>query len=152
MKFLLWLSLLLLAGSSGLWAQETTTTAPLLLSLERTTCYGHCPYYSIQIYADGRAVYEGKQNVSLLGNYTATVPPSLVERLLAKAKAINYLDLAPKYPIKGLGIIDFPVCISSVRQDGVLKTIYNRNEAPPALIAYEQLFDELTETLPWQAQ
>jgi hypothetical protein len=151
MKYLFWLSLLLLAGSSSAWAQ-LDNQAPVLLSLERTTCYGRCPYYNIKIYADGRAVYEGKQNVVLLGKYTATVPPSLVQQLLEQAAAIDYANLASKYPTKGLGIIDFPVCISSVRQEGVLKTIYNRNDAPPALVAYERLFDELTESLSWQAQ
>lgn len=148
MKFWLLLSLLLFGSRS--WAQENT--APLLLSLERTTCYGNCPYYSIRIYADGRAVYEGKKNVELLGKYTAMAPPSLLQELLEKARAINYTSMHPKYPIKGLGIIDFPVCISSVRQEGQLKTIYNRNDAPATLVAYEQLFDALTESLSWQAQ
>ncbi|MGH1334595.1 MAG: DUF6438 domain-containing protein [Aureispira sp.] len=151
MKFWLLLGLLLLTGSSSVWAQQNTT-APLLLSLERTTCYGRCPYYSIKIYADGRAVYEGKKNVPLLGKYTTTAPPAIVQQLLDKAATIDYTKLHPKYPIQGLGIIDFPVCISSVRQNGELKTIYNRNDAPATLVAYEHLFDELTENLPWQAQ
>lgn len=151
MKLWLLLSLLLLTGSSRSWAQQNTTV-PLMLSLERTTCYGQCPYYSVKIYADGRAVYEGKKNVSLLGKHVATVPPSMVQQLLEKATVIDYASLHTKYPLQGLGIIDFPVCISSVRQNGVLKTIYNRNDAPATLIAYEQLFDELTENLSWEAQ
>lgn len=150
MKLRLLLILCLWIGGSKIWAQ--TTAAPLILSLERTTCYGNCPYYRIEIYADGRAVYEGKQNVELLGKYTATAPPTLIEKLLDKAIAINYVNFNAKYPVRGLGIIDFPVCISSVRQNGVLKTIYNRNDAPASLVAYERLFDELTESLPWRAQ
>ncbi|MFK7798462.1 MAG: DUF6438 domain-containing protein [Aureispira sp.] len=150
MKLRLLLIVCLWIGHGKSWAQETTT-APLILSLERTTCYGNCPYYSINIYADGRAVYEGKKNVELVGKYTATAPPAVVQELLEKAISIDYVDLNPKYPIRGLGIIDFPVCISSVRHNGVLKTIYNRNDAPALLVAYEQLFDELTESLPWQA-
>lgn len=151
MKLRLLLIVCLWIGYGKSWAQATTTV-PLILSLERTTCYGNCPYYSIKIYADGRAVYEGRKNVELLGKYTATAPPSLVQELLEKAISIKYVDLNPKYPIRGLGIIDFPVCISSVRQNGILKTIYNRNDAPASLVAYEQLFDELTESLSWQAQ
>lgn len=151
MKFWLLLPLLLLLGAARVGAQQPTT-APLLLSLERTTCYGNCPYYSVKIYADGLAIYEGKKNTILIGKYTTTAPPALIQQLLKKAAAIDYANLNNKYPIKGLGIIDFPVCISSVRQNGVLKTIYNRNDAPASLVAYEQLFDELIESLPWQAQ
>ena len=151
MKTLFLLALLLLLGSSG-YAQQVPYQAPLLFSLERTTCYGKCPYYSIKIYADGRAVYEGKRNVLLMGTHTATAPPQLLDQLFKRAKSIQYSELAPKYPIEGLGILDFPVCISSVRQDGQLKTVYNRNDAPATLVAYEQFFDELLETLPWQAQ
>lgn len=150
MKFWLLFSLLLLIESKA-WSQENTA-APLVLSLERTTCYGRCPYYSVKIYADGLAVYEGRKNVILLGKYTTRVPPSLIQQLLEKAAAIDYAHLHTKYPVEGLGIIDFPVCISSVRQNGILKTIYNRNDAPPALISYEQLFDELTGTLSWRTQ
>lgn len=131
----------------GTQAQEQPT---LLFSLERTTCYGNCPYYSVEIYANGTARYHGKRHVERLGLYQATVPPTLVQQLQQRVKAINYQQLHPKYPIEGLGIIDLPMCITTVVENGVTKTIYNRNDAPLALVKYERLLDDLIETLDWQ--
>lgn len=128
-------------------AQDTPI---LLLSLERTTCYGKCPYYSVEIYANGTARYHGKRHVERLGVYQAQVPVAVVQLLQQRAKSIDYQQMHPKYPIEGLGIIDLPLCITTVVQEEKTKTIYNRNDAPLSLVAYEQLFDELVETLDWR--
>lgn len=138
----------LLLCASGLWAQ--VTSPKVLFSLERTTCYGQCPYYNVEIYDDGTARYHGKQYVERLGVYTAIVPDSVVHQLRIRTQVIDYQNFYPKYPKRGLGIIDLPMCISSVEMGGVLKTIYNRNEAPVALIEYERLFDDLVEDLNWR--
>lgn len=122
----------------------------LLFALERTTCYGQCPYYSVQIYDNGTARYHGKRHVERLGLYTAVVPPAVVQRLQAKLNAIQYEQLYPKYPVEGLGIIDLPLCISTVSIQGAPKTIYNRNDAPLGLVEYERLFDNLVEELDWR--
>ena len=138
---------LVLGWSLPLWAQEAPK---VLFALERTTCYGKCPYYSVQIFDNGTARYHGKRDVERLGVYEANVPKAIVQQLSAKAKAIQYDQLHPKYPIEGLGIIDFPLCISTVASAVGSKTIYNRNDAPLGLVEYERLFDALTADLDWR--
>lgn len=136
-----------LCWAIGLQAQEQPA---LLFSLERTTCYGNCPYYSVEIYANGTARYHGKRHVERLGLYRAAVPRTMVQQLKERTQAIGYQQMHPKYPVEGLGIIDLPLCITTVVQDGEAKTIYNRNDAPMELVTYEQLLDDLVETLDWQ--
>lgn len=131
----------------------TTTTAQeenLLASIERTTCYGNCPYYSAKIYKDGKVLYRGKRHVERLGKHEAQLSTEQLAALKAKAKAANYEQLAPKYPLEGLGMIDFPLCITQVQTAAGLKTVYNRHDAPFDLIAYEEFLDELLEDLEWQ--
>lgn len=119
-------------------------------TLERSTCYGACPYYKISVYADGRVIYEGKQHVEYIGKHSVKVSKATVEKILAKAKEINYATLENRYPSKGLGIVDFPMCITSVMIDGKLKEVYNRNNAPKELIAYQDYFDALFEDVEWE--
>ena len=123
----------------------------LVASLSRTTCYGNCPYYEIKVYANGIATYLGKKNVLLIGFYKATINENIIEQILNKALQIKYMSLNNKYPLKGIGIIDFPVCITSIKtKKGKKKTIYNRNDSPQKLIEFQNFFDKLFEETEWK--
>ena len=122
----------------------------LVASMVRTTCYGKCPYYEVNVYADGMVTYHGRQHVPYIGHYKANIGEKRVAQLLEKAAAIDYMSLENKYPLKGLGIIDFPVCITMVRLKQQEKTIYSRNDTPPRLVAYQDFFDELIENVEWK--
>ena len=122
----------------------------LLASLERTTCYGDCPYYEVKVYSNGVVTYNGRKNVEYLGLHKGVLSQEQIRQLLDKAKAVGYIYLANKYPIKGLGIIDFPVCITSVREGESKKMVYNRNDSPQRLIEFQDFFDELIEDVEWK--
>lgn len=122
----------------------------LVASLERTTCYGNCPYYEAKVYSNGVITYNGRKNVENLGQYQGLLSQQQIQQLLDKAKSVGYIYLENKYPIKGLGIIDFPVCITSIQEGGVKKMIYNRNDSPQRLVEYQDFFDELIEEVEWK--
>jgi len=122
----------------------------LVASLERTTCYGNCPYYEVKVYSNGVITYNGRKNVDYLGLHKGVLSQKQIRQLLDKAKSVGYVHLENKYPIKGLGIIDFPVCITSVREGTKTKMIYNRNDSPQRLVEYQNFFDELIEELDWK--
>ena len=122
----------------------------LVASMVRTTCYGKCPYYEVKVYANGMVTYHGRQHVPYIGTYKAHIGEKQVAKLLEKAGAINYMTLENKYPQKGLGIIDFPACITMVRLKQQEKTIYSRNDTPAQLVAYQNFFDELIENVDWE--
>ena len=130
--------------------QDLINESLLIASLARTTCYGNCPYYEVKLYSNGMALYHGKKNVEYIGLYKAKVGEKFIAEVIARAKEINYMDLGGKYPVKGLGIIDFPVCITSVIIGGEKKIIYNRNDSPQKLVEYEAFFDELLEEVQWK--
>ena len=122
----------------------------LLASLERTTCYGNCPYYEVKVYSNGVVTYNGRKNVEYLGMHKGVLSQKQISQLLDKAKSVGYIYLENKYPIKGLGIIDFPVCVTSVIEEGKKKMVYNRNDSPQRLVEYQDFFDELIEAVEWK--
>lgn len=130
-------------------AQQVDETL-LVATLERTTCYGNCPYYEVKIYANGIATYYGKKNVEFIGKHRAKVSQRFIQELLNKAKLVGYESFDNKYPQKGLGIIDFPMCITSLKTINGKKIIYNRNDSPQKLVEYQEFFDELIEDIEWQ--
>lgn len=141
--------LLLTVLSTWVEAQQLNDSL-LVASLERTTCYGKCPYYKISIYSNGLVTYHGKAHTSPLGRYYTTISTKKVFQLLELANKINYFELGNKYPTKGLGIIDFPTCITYIKVDKKEKTIYNRNDAPMRLVRYQDFFDSLFEEIEWK--
>jgi hypothetical protein len=55
-----------------------------LLAMERTECQGWCPAYSVQVFADGTLIYEGKRFVRTLGTVTKRVSPKVVQAVRSK--------------------------------------------------------------------
>ena len=76
-KYLLVIGVLLLAATLSIGCNSNKTPVPsnintVVITLERTTCFGVCPVYTLTIYGDGRVVYEGTRFVRTEGERTAT--------------------------------------------------------------------------------
>ena len=67
-----WLTLFLLgvlAAACSLAAPAPTPDyASLVITLERTACFGTCPIYKLTVYGDGRVEYEGERFVTVTGS------------------------------------------------------------------------------------
>ncbi len=144
-KTFLFVTCILLAADT--FAQQQNEE---VASLARTTCYGNCPYYKVKVFSDGLLIYDGKRNVEHIGIHRARVSKDTVNMILKKAEEVDYMNFNIKYPVRGLGIIDFPVCITMVKTATGKKTIWNRNDSPQKLVEYEEFFDELIEDIDWK--
>ena len=149
-QFAIFNYLLLFLLSISIASAQEVDESLFVASLERTTCYGNCPYYEIKLYSNGLAIYHGKKNVKYLGLHKAMVGGKIVAMIINKAAEIGYENLGSRYPEKGFGIIDFPMCITTVQTAKGKKTVYNRNDSPQKLVEYQNLFDELFEDIEWK--
>jgi hypothetical protein len=121
---------------------------PVVITLERTTCFGTCPAYSLQITGDGRVEYEGRQFVRLVGKAETTISPEAVSQLVAEFERIHYFDLEDKYTG---GITDLPTTTTSIRIGSRFKQVVDYYRAPAALKALEQRIDEVAGSKRWVA-
>ena len=127
-----------------------------VVTLERTPCFGTCPVYTVAISREGAVRFDGKHHVARAGQATATIPAARVDSLLAELEAGGYFDFADDYvmdsPACGMYATDSPTVITSVRRDGMTKTIrHDRgcSAAPPELSRLEQRIDEVAGTGRW---
>ena len=67
-------------------AQAVDVPADTLIHMQRTSCFGPCPIYTVTIDARGMVTYEGERFVRVAGRQTARIAPSLVASLLANAE------------------------------------------------------------------
>ncbi|GAB3587146.1 DUF6438 domain-containing protein [Hymenobacter daeguensis] len=99
-----------------------------VITFERTPCFGTCPSYVMQVYADGRVAYEGRRFVAIEGKKDFKLPAATVADLLRQAKESHFESFEARY---SHGTTDLPSTIIGVKQpDGKLKTVAMEEGAP----------------------
>jgi hypothetical protein len=118
----------------------------LLITLERTACFGTCPSYSLAIYGNGTVQYQGLYFVAVKGNQTATISPEDVQMLLNRANEIGYFDLEDEYSGP---VTDLPTYITSITVNDTTKRIVDYAGAPDSLRQFENMIDEIAGSHRW---
>ncbi|MBF9142249.1 DUF6438 domain-containing protein [Hymenobacter properus] len=114
--------------------KATPTEAGPVLTFERTPCFGTCPAYTMQVYADGRVAYEGRHNVPLIGKKELKLPAAVVADMLRQAKEAHFETFATQYRS---GVTDMPSTIVAIRQpDGSFKKVTAESAVPENVQAY----------------
>jgi Domain of unknown function (DUF6438) len=135
----------------------------LLITLERTSCRGACPIYTLKISADGVVIYHGKQFVRTRRRVRAILAQEHLRQLLSEFEKADFFSLRDRYQSWSDGCPsagrDFPWAITSIRINGRAKTITHDHGCrerwpngpvyPAALFALEQRIDEIVGTSKW---
>jgi hypothetical protein len=92
----------------------------LRIRLSRTGCYGVCPAYSVEIRGDGEVLFDGEQNVLVIGHHRSRIPRDGVAGLVAAFRNAGYFSLKDEYVAT---ITDNPTCTTSIEFDGHKKSL-----------------------------
>ena len=114
---------------------DTTPPQDVIITVERTMCFGWCPDYRLSIYGNGKVVYEGRNYVQVEGKRTTYIPRSKVRELVAEFEKIQFYEFEDKYIF---GASDLPSVLVSIDLEGRSKTIdmYGAEMIAPEEIAY----------------
>lgn len=112
----------------------------LLLSLERTPCFGMCPTYKYTIFNTGRVIYEGEENVDNVGKYSAQLSKKQIAEIKDQIISDNIFSLKDKYDAK---ITDIPSTLLIINLEGKKKKIFDRHGAPENLKKFEKFVDAI---------
>lgn len=80
-------------------AQGVNVPRDTIIHLQRTSCLGTCPVYTVTIDARGTVTYVGERSVRVVGRRTAQIAPSVVATLLARAERIRFFDMRDAYRV-----------------------------------------------------
>ena len=125
-------------GSSKKGIEIKEIKKELIISLERTPCYGTCPIYKIKIFSDGSAFYHGERFVEKIGNYEFSVSKETLNYILKKADEIGFFELEDKYTAN---ITDLPKTITFIKNGKHKKRVVDYYGAPKTLKEFESLVD-----------
>jgi len=92
----------------------------LVISLERTRCYGTCPEYRVDIYGDGTVLYTGKAYVALIGQHRGRISQPDLLHLVEAFRSADYFSLRDRYEAL---VTDNPTYSTSIAFDGISKKV-----------------------------
>ena len=107
-----------------------------IISIKRTACYGQCPVYSIKIFSNGNAIYNGQQFVKENGVVNFSVKKREIDSILNKADEIKFFKMKEKYTAP---ITDLPSCFVIIKGKKV-EDYYN---SPNELKELQQMIDDV---------
>lgn len=140
------------AGATGVFSfpGQQVSAGDLVITLERTPCFGFCPSYKLTAYGDGRLVYEGYRFVGTEGTAEARLEPEQLQALLDAFARAEYFALDDAYT--DVRMTDMPSAITSLELGTRRKTVTHYHgdpSAPEALTALEDAIDEITGSARW---
>lgn len=89
-------------GPDARGANQKTTmqkNAPrLMFAYQRNSCYDDCPSYTLDVYSDGKVIYNGRSGVVQTGVVEKQVSQEAIAALTKQVKAAQYFSLSSTYP------------------------------------------------------
>ncbi|HEY0724023.1 MAG TPA: DUF6438 domain-containing protein [Pyrinomonadaceae bacterium] len=137
--------LLLLCLIPRVEAQQKSCEGEPLITIDRSACFGDCPVYSAEIYADGTVVYVGKRFVKTEGTQRFKISEERIAALIKEFERIDYWSLQDRYETdeNGRSVTDQPTTTTSICLNGKKKQVVNYYYAPRKLDELEEKIDSL---------
>ena len=133
-------------GATKTVEPTTAVEAPgqVIFSMSRHGCFGACPIYGINLYADGHYTYEGVRYVEKMGLYCGKLSTYELQAAKDTLAAAHLMDLKDRYPVDRPVPVDVPSVDITYFSNGVTKKITTYNGGMPlSLERLQNWADEL---------
>ena len=122
----------------------------LRIMLVRTSCFGYCPVYSLEISGDGTVSYEGEAFVKVRGGRKGRIATADVQKLTKYFAKAGYFSLQNSHGIPGY---DDASSMISIRWPGFEKTVWHHQDGsvkvPSQLLLLQKLIDVIANSFQW---
>jgi Domain of unknown function (DUF6438) len=117
------------------------------IQMDKSSCFGTCPYYTLTIYQNGIASFEGKRDVEKLGFHVKKLTPKEYEGVLRAFKASNFFELDDDYPSN---VVDLPSTAISYYKNGKSKTVTGNDLSRPTIVmSLDSILKQIAESDGW---
>ncbi len=154
MKFAISSSLLLLFGLFACNSAKKGTKEPgqamatdaLVIQMSKGACFGTCPVYTLEVFADGQVTYRGRNFTEKMGLYRRQLPETDLQNLIRDFREANL----PQYDSLYLsGATDLQMTSISFYQSDYSKSVKGDFERPAAVRELEKQLIALGESGDW---
>lgn len=117
----------------------SSTNSLSYLQMWRTSCFGQCPSYKIEVFDDGLVRYSGS-HFTEIGVFEKNISAAAAKKILAGYKAKQVDTLRDKYDMP---IQDLPGIQYTFKYDNTIKQVYNAEFGPQFLREMANELDKL---------
>jgi len=122
----------------------------LVLSLERTPCFGQCPVYRVKVYESGYATYEGINFVDRMGHFYTRLTDAEVQAIRSAAEAGGFFGFEEQYDLQGLQ--DLPDNILQISDGNQVHRVNARFEIPRRVQTFFEAMIKRLDGYNWRVQ
>ncbi|MCC7164869.1 MAG: hypothetical protein IT331_20400 [Anaerolineae bacterium] len=129
--------------------QSPATLQDVVITLERTMCFGSCPVYLLTIKGDGTVIFDGRKYVKDEGQHITTISQEDVKALVLEFERINYFSFSN---FTDYDMTDMPYAITSITINGTTTTVehyHGDGDAPKELFELERKIDKVSNSTQW---
>ena len=124
--------------------------ATMTLSIERTSCFGNCPVYTVTLDADGTVSWQGKEHVTQKGPATAQVDSAAARSMIEKFRSMGFWALCARYDRI---TTDVATALTTLRIGADQKSVNDRADgAPDWLRELNREMELLVDTHRWSVR
>ena len=129
---------------------KTSERKSLLITLERTGCYGACPSYVLRIHGDGRVEFDGRMFVAARGRQTTTISLATVDALIDDFRKADFFSLSGEYRYSVTDNPTYIVCISiGGQKKQVIDYVGEQIGMPAVVTRLEETIDKAADSERW---
>jgi hypothetical protein len=122
---------------------------PLLAGLQRESCYGHCPVYSVRVYEDGTAIYRGEWHVFIRGGRKVHLSSADLDALRRAFRSADFLGLKYRCRFEHTDDSTARIFFSEGGKARLISHYHGCADVPPDLTKLEDEIDRIVGTIKW---
>jgi hypothetical protein len=119
-----------------------------LFTYAQTACFGNCPVYGVQVFANGRLELEGEAFMDKIGTYSLRLTSKEMKDLKKVFGQMGFCGLEELY---GLGVADLPSIVVVADCAGTEKRLEAILDYPQEVQAFAQHMRALVARADWEA-
>jgi hypothetical protein len=124
----------------------------LVAALQRDTCKGSCPRYSVRVYEDGTVIYRGDWYVRVRGGRKAKISERSLEQLMVRFREIDFLGLRLNCTMHHTDARTARIFFADGSRYRLIDDYHGCEPTPKALRDLEVEMDRIVDTERWVGQ
>ena len=118
-----------------------------IITFQKTACFGKCPVYSLEIFADGKIKYKGEKNTDKIGEYVKSLSKDEIKSLKESFISADFFSFKDEYTSKKT---DLPTTYISFENEGKYKKVKDYSDAPEPLKNLERMIEKIVASDGWE--
>jgi hypothetical protein len=118
----------------------------VIATIERGSCFGKCPVYVMEIYKDGKVLYEGKRYTKKVGIYRKNIEMKEVKAIAKAFGTEKFMTFDDEY---SSDIQDLPSVTISYHDGTTRKRVIGKDRKPGGFIKLQSMLEKLADSDDW---